>query len=83
MLRSPDEPDIVLAHGRTGTRFELVGDGPASGDAVVSTDAGNRLLTLWGRRSSGRRLGLDADPEMAEKVVSVLWPSAVRWPRSR
>jgi hypothetical protein len=60
-----------------------MGDGPANGDAVVSTDAGNRLLTLWGRRSSGRGLDLDANPEVADRVVSVLWPSAVLWPRSR
>jgi hypothetical protein len=33
--------------------------------------------------SSGRRLDLDANPEVAEKVASVLWPSAVLWPRSR
>jgi hypothetical protein len=89
VLRSPGERDIVLAHsetggtGGTGTRFEIVGDGPAIGDAIVTTDAGNRLLTLWGRRSSERPLDFEADPEVADKVVSVLWPSAVRWPRSR
>jgi hypothetical protein len=80
VLRSPGEPDIVLAHGETGTRFQITEDAPASGDAVVTTDAGNRLLTLWGRRSSERRLDLDADPDVAEKVASVLWPSAVPWP---
>jgi hypothetical protein len=50
---------------------------------VVSTDAANRLLTIWGRRSSERTLTLDTDSVAGEIVESILWPSAVPWPASK
>ncbi|MGH3788727.1 MAG: maleylpyruvate isomerase N-terminal domain-containing protein [Pseudonocardiaceae bacterium] len=62
VLRSPDQPDVVLIADTSGARFELIAGGPANGDAVVATDAVNRLLTLWGRRSSRREITITADP---------------------
>ena len=44
VLRSPQTTDILHEHTQEGARFEVVEDGPASGDAVVTTDIANRLL---------------------------------------
>jgi hypothetical protein len=80
VLRSPGEPDVVLAATADGARFELVDNGPAEGDAVVTTDAANRLLSIWGRRSVRHRITIEADPSLWATVNAVLWPFAVRWP---
>jgi len=80
VLRSPDTADIVYEHTPHGARFEIIDDGPASGDALVSTDAANRLLTIWGRRSIERPLTLDTDAISPDTVESVLWSAAQPWP---
>jgi hypothetical protein len=80
VLRSPGEPDVVLAATADGARFELVDNGPAEGDAVVTTAPANRLLSIWGRRSVRHRITLEADPSVWAAVNAVLWPLAVHWP---
>jgi uncharacterized protein (TIGR03083 family) len=80
VLRSPDQPDVVLIAEADGARFELIADGPADGDAIVATDAVNRLLSIWGRRSGRRQIGIVADPGLWSAVAGTLWPSAVCWP---
>ena len=80
VLRSPDTADIVYERTPHGARFEIIDDGPASGDALVSTDAANRLLTIWGRRSIERPLTLDTDSISPDTVESILWSAAQPWP---
>lgn len=81
VLRSPGQPDVVLIVDADGAaRFELATDRPAAGDAVVSTDVVNRLLTLWGRRSSRRPISIAAEPGLWSTVATTLWPTAVAWP---
>lgn len=80
VLRTRGEPDIVLAATEQGARFETGESGQATGDAVVTTDAPNRLLTLWGRRSTQRQITLEADPRLWATVNTVLWPEAVTSP---
>jgi hypothetical protein len=74
------QPDVVLAAdaGRNA-RFELVGEGTADGDAVVSTDAAHRLLILWGRRPSKRPVTIHADRPVSDAAAAVLWPNAISW----
>jgi hypothetical protein len=77
---APGQPDVVLAADVDGTaRFELVEEGAARGDAVVSTDPAHRLLALWGRRSSKHPLTIEAEEAISDAVSSVLWPSATPW----
>jgi hypothetical protein len=83
VLRSPHTTDIVYEHTLRGARFEIVEDGPASGDAVVTTDAANRLLTIWGRRSRIRLLDVDTDSVSPQVVDSILWAASVPWPVTR
>jgi hypothetical protein len=79
VLRAPGEPDVVLA-ADTAARFELVDEGTAEGDAVVQTDAANRLLILWGRRPSKCPATIEADETLSDTVSCVLWPNAISWP---
>lgn len=80
MLRSPHSADIVYESTPDGARFEIIANGPASGDAVVITDVTNRLLTIWGRRSRERSVTVNTDTVSAETVESVLWTAAMPWP---
>lgn len=80
VLRSPDTADIVYERTPHGARFDIIDDGTANGDALVSTDAANRLLTIWGRRSIERPLTLDTDSISPNTVESVLWSAAQPWP---
>ena len=81
VLRAPPRPDIVLAADVDGhPRFQLCSNDPADGDAVVITDPAQRLLVLWGRRSSTRPVTIDAETRIATAVASVLWPDAIPWP---
>jgi uncharacterized protein (TIGR03083 family) len=80
VLRAAGQADVVLAADADGyARFGLVGEGTADGDAIVSTDAAHRLLALWGRRSSGRPVRIQADEGISQAVSSVLWPCAISW----
>lgn len=80
VLRSPDRPDVVLVASAGTARFELVTDPPVDANAIVTTDSVNRLLTIWGRRSSRRQITISADPDLWSTVARTLWPAAVRWP---
>lgn len=80
VLRSPDTADIVYERTPNGARFDISEDGPANGDALVTTDAANRLLTIWGRRSIERSLTLDTDSISPATVESILWSAAQPWP---
>jgi hypothetical protein len=83
VLRSPSTADIVHQHSRTDSGFEVVENGPASGDAVVITDVANRYLILWGRRSAERSLTVDTDTVSAAVVESVLWGAGAPWAPGR
>jgi uncharacterized protein (TIGR03083 family) len=87
VLTSPGQPDVVIEARPAGARFELVEeqavadrDGPATGDILLATDAANRLLILWGRRSSQRRLTIETDGLGFGTIEPVLWPAAIPWP---
>jgi Mycothiol maleylpyruvate isomerase N-terminal domain/MDMPI C-terminal domain len=80
VLRSQGQPDIVLTVAPDGgARLEIGGDEPLTGDVVVSTDAVNRLLTLWGRRSSVRPVTVTGDPALWPAVAATLWGDAPAW----
>jgi hypothetical protein len=79
VLRSPGFDDVTYLRTACGARFDIEAR-PATGDAVVTTDAANRLLTLWGRCSRERDLIIDTHSVTADTVTSILWPSAVPWP---
>jgi len=80
VLRSPDTADIVYERTPHGARFDIIDDVTANGDALVTTDAANRLLTIWGRRSIERPLTLDTDSISPDTVESILWSAAQPWP---
>jgi hypothetical protein len=78
LFRSPDQPDapdVVLVTGRETSRFELA-DGPVGADVILTTDAGNRLLVLWGRRSTRRPLDIEGDAALVAALERVVWPNA-------
>jgi hypothetical protein len=79
VLRSPNTADIIYEHAPAGARFEIVENGPATGDAVVTTDMASRYLTIWGRRSAERPLTVDTDTVSAAVVESVLWGAGTPW----
>jgi uncharacterized protein (TIGR03083 family) len=84
VLTSPGQPDVLIEPYTAGARFELVEDEnrdePANGDILLATDAANRLLVLWGRRSSQRQLTIETDGLGLEAIEPVLWPAATTWP---
>jgi Mycothiol maleylpyruvate isomerase N-terminal domain/MDMPI C-terminal domain len=75
VFRTPGHPDVVLVASRDGGRLQ-VSDRPVDGDATLTTDAANRLLVLWGRRSSGRTIVTDGDPAIIQAFGAVFWPKA-------
>ena len=79
-LRRPDTADIIYEHtDHDGAGFEIVEGGTASGDALVSTDAANRYLSIWGRRSAQRPVTIDTDGVSPELVESLLWGAGRPW----
>jgi hypothetical protein len=80
VFRSPDQPDVLLVASREGGRFE-VADRPAEAATVVATDPANRLLVLWGRKSSNRSIEVDGEPAIVDNLAAALWPNAQVWPR--
>lgn len=85
VLRCPDQPDIALSVDDKGAgAFELSDGEPLHGDVLVETDTVNRLLTLWGRRSSARAVAITGDPDLWPSVATTLWDTRPAWePRSR
>ena len=57
-------------------------DGAVDGDVTLATDAANRPLVLWGRKSATRAIGLGGDPAIIATLGTVLWPDAQPWPRT-
>lgn len=80
VLRCPDQPDIAFVVDPAGAAHLEMADGePSTGDVVVSTDTVNRLLTLWGRRSSRRPVTVTGDPALWPIVAAALWGDAPAW----
>jgi len=79
VLRSAGHFDVVFVADSTGSRFEIVEEGAAEGDARVTSDPAQRLLTLWGRRSVERPLETDGDPRLLTALNDIFWPHAQRW----
>jgi uncharacterized protein (TIGR03083 family) len=79
VLRSPGQPDIVLEGAGDQGRFTIAGQ-TANGDAIVTTDAAQRLLLIWGRHPTGRPIGIDTKMTAQHAVESVLWPASRPWP---
>jgi hypothetical protein len=75
----PDEPDVVLVVGRANSHFELA-DRPVGGDITLTTGAGNRLLVLWGRRSTSRSIAIEGSAALVAALDRVVWPNAKPWP---
>jgi hypothetical protein len=80
VLRTPGEADVALHVDDDGRARFVQGDGDITADVVVTTDAANRLLTLWGRRSSRRTVSVTGDPARWGAVAAALWPDAREWP---
>jgi hypothetical protein len=79
LLRSTGHPDVMVVSGDP-PRFELVDGGHTDGSTIVTTDAANRLLIIWGRRSSNKPVSIDAERAVADEVNALLWPAAQPWP---
>jgi mycothiol maleylpyruvate isomerase-like protein len=80
VLRSPDHQDIVLKAAAGEGVSEISNHVPLEGDALVTTDAAQRLLILWGRRPTARPIDVDAQIVSRHAVEAVLWPAARLWP---
>lgn len=80
VLRCPDQPDIALNVTSAGTAmFELSTGELFDGDVLVETDTANRVLTLWGRRSSDRKISITGDPALIPTVTTALWENTPAW----
>jgi hypothetical protein len=80
VLRCPDQPDVALDVSPTGVAaLELSPGEPFHGDVLVETDAANRVLTLWGRRSSARKITITGDPGLLPTVATTLWEHTPAW----
>lgn len=80
VLRSHGHSDVILEAIAGEGRFELSESGPAEGDALLTTDAAQRFLIIWGRRPSTRPITIEAGTIARQTVESVLWPAAIPWP---
>jgi hypothetical protein len=76
VLRSPDHPDVVLKAAAGEAIFEMSDHAPLEGGALVTTDAAQRLLIIWGRRPTTRPIDMDAKTTTRRTVEAVLWPAA-------
>lgn len=79
VVRAPGRPDIALdttGHGRV----ELGGPEPLDADITITTDPANRLLALWGRRSTHRPIDIDGPAQLVAAVDAILFPNATPWP---
>ncbi len=79
VYRSPDQHDVVLETTATSGLLAVV-ENAVDPDVIVNTDAANRLLVLWGRRSSTRPIDIDGTPDIVDALPSILWPNATTWP---
>jgi hypothetical protein len=83
VLRTPGQPDVALQVDADGEARYVQGDseGCITGHYVVTTDDANRLLTLWGRHSRRRPIGIVGNPAQWSDVAAALWPDANPWPQ--
>jgi hypothetical protein len=81
VLRSPAHPDIVLNASAGEGSFELSDHAPLAPDALVTTDAAQRLLIIWGRQPTTRPI--DIKTTGRRTVEAVLWPAARPWPDTK
>ncbi|WP_445170075.1 maleylpyruvate isomerase N-terminal domain-containing protein [Mycolicibacterium sp. Dal123E01] len=79
VLRTPGQPDVAVHVDADGEARFVHGEDDLTGDVVVTTDVVNRLLTLWGRRSSRRSITVTGDPALWGAVAAALWPDAREW----
>jgi hypothetical protein len=54
--------------------------GVAESADLVTTDAVNRLLTLWGRHSNRREVTVSGNLGILDAAAAALWPAATEWP---
>jgi uncharacterized protein (TIGR03083 family) len=80
VFRSPPAQDVVFVASPGGGRFEFAQEHDAECDVVLSMDPGQRLLALWGRKSSERPIRAEGDPEVIAGLDAVFWPHAQDWP---
>ncbi|OPX05574.1 maleylpyruvate isomerase N-terminal domain-containing protein [Mycobacterium sp. AT1] len=84
VLRTPGEPDVALevdADGEAARYTQGESEGSLDGQFVVTTDAANRVLALWGRHSSRKAVSVTGDPALWGAVANALWPDAHKWPK--
>ena len=81
VLRAPGRPDVGLATGGHG-HVAHGGPDPLHGDLTITTDPSNRLLALWGRRSTQRPIDIDGPAALTATVPAILWPHARPWPQA-
>ena len=81
VLRTSGQPDVALDVDADGEARFVHGDseGSITGECVVTTDAANRLLTLWGRHSRHRAVSVTGNPAQWGAVAAALWPDAPEW----
>jgi Mycothiol maleylpyruvate isomerase N-terminal domain len=83
LLTAPNDPDVVIDTGdRTGHVYTADHDDVDidHADVIVSTDAADRLLILWGRRSSSRQIESHGAADVTAALPRILWPNARTWP---
>ncbi len=79
-LRSAAHPDVILDAVAGEASFEVSNRAPTENDAIVTTDAAQRLLIIWGRRPTSRAVDIDSKTTTRRIVETVLWPNARPWP---
>ena len=79
VLRAAGSPDVGLDTSGCG-HAELGAADSLRGDIIVTTDAANRLLVLWGRRSAQRSVDIDGPPHLTAALPAIVWPNAQPWP---
>ena len=81
VLRSAGQPDVLFVVTAQGSKLEMADRQVDDADADVTSDAAQRLLTLWGRRSSERPVHAHGDPAVVRAFEHTFWPHAQPWGR--
>lgn len=81
LLTALGQADVVIEtdHGAGHVYAGDDDDVNNAADAIVSTDAANRLLILWGRRSSSRPIEVRGASDVTTALPRILWASARPW----
>jgi len=80
VFRSPPLPDIVFVASRLGGGVGFAEAGRVAGDVVLTMDPAQRLLALWGRKSSRRPIRAKGKPDLIAELDAIFWPHAQAWP---